>query len=177
MRKKQIKKNKNKKKYIIFISIFTTLIIFGIWYVWFRPTYDQYGLPTRLVSYEYVSSRPEAKLFYPNGKVYSPFGQAMRNNNSVAFTGAVMTSTDPPEKIYKWYHDWLLAHSWRYDEQAIGGRATTQVSIKSYSRSGSGIDSREVFYIAMDDPKSLGWVIGRQMPTNTTVFEFRYIIR
>lgn len=158
--------------------VFTCIIIAAslVWYFFFRQTYDKNGLPNPLVSLEYVSSRPEAKLFYPYGSVVSRIGLPQENTESglgVAFAGAIMTTGDSPDKVYQWYHDWLLAHGWHRDDNMVGGLVMTQTSIQAYTRG----EKREVFYVAMDNHKFLGWTIGKQLPSNVTIFEFRYAIR
>jgi hypothetical protein len=169
--KKQIKKIKNMKN-VFLAAVIAAALIFGIWYIWFRPTYDKYGLPIQNVSYEFVSSRPEAKLYYPGAKIFSPFGQPQRGTGTVAFSGAVMTSNDSPEKIYAWYHDWLLAHGWQEHTSFV--HVATHVSTKDYVKQGQ---DREIFEVDMDDPKELSLVLGKPVPANITVFEFQYIIR
>ena len=170
--KKTINKKNNNLFYITLVAIVFSLIVL-ILYIWFRPTFDQDGLPTRLVGYEFLSSQPESKLYYPGAIIQSPLVIPQKDKDSVAFIGAVLTSNDSPKKIYNWYHDWLTHHGWHEDENMVAGLAATQVSIKSYTR----LNKREVFYVAMDDPKQLGWTLGRQIPKNVTIFEFRYIIR
>lgn len=153
---------------------------FTIWYLFFRTTYDSNGIPSRPVSYEYVSSQPEARLFYPEAQIISPFGSAQKRNETgwdVAFTGAVMASEDSSAKIYSWYDNWLTSHGWQKDAKAILGLASTQVSLQSYTKDGKGLASRETFYVAMDDKKQLSWTLGKKILPNTTVFEFRYIIK
>jgi len=50
--------------------------------------------------------------------------------------------------------------------------ASTQTTINRYEKG-----SREIFEVAMDDPKQLSRTLGRKIPTNVTVFEFSYMIR
>lgn len=134
---------------------------------------DSDGLPVGTVSYDFVKSRPEAHLYYPGSKVFSPFGGAEERHlfgkNSSAFVGAVLTSTDSPKQIYQWYKDWMLSHGWQL---SVFLRATGQTSIEGYARG-----SRERFYVAMEDTELLGGVLGRQVPQDEgTVFEIRYMI-
>lgn len=154
------------------------IVVFTVWFLFFRASRqtDENGLPTNSVSYEFVSSRPEARLYYPNAKVFSEFGQSEKRANFIvspsgAYAGAVMISSDPPEKIYQWYKDWLLTHGWRSDKHAFSGLLSTQKSLEGYSRG-----NRETLYIAMNDPKQLGWTLGKEVPKDKTVFEISYFI-
>ena len=163
------------KRSLFFILIILALGIFSLWYFKFRVTFDPQGIPNPLVSYEFVSSRPESKLYYPNGKIFSRFGQPQRRVNEglgVAFIGAVMTSYDPAERIYQWYSDWLIAHGWQRNEKKEAIMASGWISVKKYIKG-----ERELFEVAMNDPKQLEWTLGKQIPKNKTVFEFSYMIR
>jgi len=169
--KKYLKKH---KKVLIILGV-AILILFVIWWKFFRVTYDANGIPNPLVSYEYVSSKPEAKLFYPNGKLFQHFGRKqvqVEEGLGVAFVGAIMTTTDTPEDVYSWYNTWLVAHGWKENVLAERVMAGGQNSVKDYERG-----TREVFDIAMDDPKLLSETLGKKVPTNVTVFEFSYMIR
>ena len=159
----------------LFIAGAILIAAFGIWFVWFRPTYDAESLPIGPVSYKFISSRPEAKLYYPNSTVFSPFGgpQERREGISSAQAGAILISNDPPEKIYAWYRNWLLARGWNVDKNAFAGTLDTQLSLEGYSK---GRRKRQAFYVAMNDTKRLGGTLGRKIPANVTVFEFRYYI-
>lgn len=163
----------NPKKIIIFIIIIVILFVVSyLWYQSTRVTYDAQGIPNGMVSYEFVSSRPEAKLYYPNGKVFSQFGQPQKEKNDFAAAGIIMTSDDPPEKIYAWYKDWLVDRGWRRDEKRERIMGSTNISVKKYIKG-----ERELFQVAIDDPKQLSWTLGKQVPKDKTVFEFIYIIR
>lgn len=166
---------RNHKKLYLSLAIIIAVVTGVVWYFFFR--YDQYGIPVGLVSHQFVYSRPEGTLYYPNGKIFITTGRSMIDNDSVAWSGAVMTSNDSPEKIYQWYHDWLTTHGWKSDNHAFGGLASTQISQQVYSRSGNGFSSREVFNIAMDNPHFLSETLGKKVPTDVTIFEFSYIIR
>jgi hypothetical protein len=161
---------------IIVVTIVVLPIVIGIiGYIWFQN--NTQGIPTGNVSYDFVSSRPEGKLYYPNGKTYHLFGfgqSTIKDGGTLpANAGAVMTSNDPPEKIYKWYIDWLIAHGWHNDAHMVSGLPIkVQISRISCSRG-----QRETFYVAMDDPKKLGMTLGVKFPSNITVFEFRYVIQ
>ena len=170
---------------VLIVFLITLGAVFGIWFKWFRVRYDQYGIPSAPVSYEFVSSKPEAKLFYPNGKIYAPFGSGQESlwpegtGYGVAFAGAVMVTTDSPEQIYAWYRDWLLSHGWQYSDYQPG-HGGSQSSLQDYVKNGQKWDSsRESFYIAINNPKLIIGAVGngKQIPANTTVFEFDYIIK
>lgn len=158
---------------LILVLLFIGVLIFILW--WQETAYDQAGLPTRYISYQFVSSRAESHLYYPNSNVFSLFGQPERitlGSSSVAFSGAILTTNDQPAIIDQWYSVWLLAHGWQRNDNAIHGLADTQTSMESYSRG-----SRELFYVAMDDPSTLGKSRGKKIPIDSTVFEIRYIIK
>jgi hypothetical protein len=170
---------KKRSKILLICAIFIIVILATVGtirYLMPQTVYDKGGLPTGPVSYELISSRPEAKLYYPDSQVLSPFGQPEKQGDFIsgserAFAGAILTSSDKPEKIYQWYRDWLLAHGWQSDEHAFGGLASTQISLQGYSKG-----QRETLYIAINDPKQLGWTLGKKVPANMTVFEIRYFI-
>lgn len=164
-------KKQKKKLYLLIIIIFTILVLgSGYWYFFIREVYDQNSLPTRFVSYEFVSSRTEAKLYYPGSSVFTDFGESS-TRAGYAHAGAVLTSKDSQEQIYSWYRDWLLAHGWHYDRYAFVGLADTQTSLQGYVRG-----EREKFYVAMDEAENLGWTLGKKVPTDATVFEVDYFI-
>src|SRR6266446_6446897 len=128
MKKTNQRTSSSYHKRMLILSIISVLLVIGtvftIWFVWFRVTYNAQGTPNGMVSYQFISSRPEAKLYYPNAKVFTTFGHSESHSEagiSPAIAGAVMISGDPPEKIYQWYHDWLLAHGWHVDNHAFAG--------------------------------------------------------
>lgn len=156
-------------KKALIATIAAIILVFGIWYAWFQ------GIPNLSASYEFASSRPEGKLYYPSARVISRFGQSQDKikGNRLAIAGAVLVSQDSPKKIYQWYHTWLTAHGWHEDKNLTGGLLDTQTSLRSYAKE----NKRETFYVAMNDPKSLGMTMGKKIPTNTTVFEINYFIK
>ena len=159
--------------------VFTLLFI----YVKFHPpeSYDSNGLPLKgYVTYKFVSSRQEANLIYPNARIFSRFGGSERPNDGgfePANAGAILTTTDQPEKIYQWYDSWLTTHGWQRDQKSILGLADTQISLEAYTKDGKGLASRETFYVAIDRKKSLERTLGKQLPSNVTIFEYRYIVK
>jgi hypothetical protein len=174
-----------KNKYI-FMLIALAIAIPTVWYKWFRITYDQYGLQNPPVSYEFVSSRPEAKLSYPNGKILAPFGTKQERSwysvtgYNTAFSGAVMTSQDSSGQIYKWYDDWLTQHGWHEDKIAENGMGGSQISVRDYTKEDPDfMVSRETFEVSMDNPTLLSGALGEKIDVSasTTVFEFRYMIK
>ncbi len=166
---------------IIIICIFLMLL-----FIWNRIAYDEQGLPKilinegpyirwPLVSYKFVKSRPDAKLYYPNGKVYSQFGGDQVQTDEglgVAFTGSIMTTTDPPVKVYQWYHEQLIKRGWHENQLLEHAKADTQLSVNDYEKG-----KREIFEVAIDNPKTLGMTIGSKVPNYETIFEFSYMIR
>ncbi len=176
---------KNLRHHKILVSIVLIMgITATIWLLQFRVTYDQYGIPSRPVSYEFISSKPEAKLFYPTGTVVQPFGDGQKKSlysksgYGVAFAGAVMSSTDSPEQIYAWYRDWLLSHGWTLFDDDFKTLVDTQTSKQAYTKNNLDWgDSRETFYVAMNDPKVISEAIGKKVPASTTIFEFEYAIK
>lgn len=176
-----------KKLYILLLAIIVvSSVIFAVWYLRFRTTttYDQYGLPSSPVSIEFVKSRPEATLYYPNSSVFLPLaiGQTKSAMSYTGWTsavgGAIMTSDDSSEKIYVWYHDWLLSHGWQENSTYNIPTASTQTSLQSYTKNDPDwLTARETFYVAIDDPKSLSATLGKQVPVATTVFETSYMIK
>lgn len=169
---KRYKYKLKKRIYLILAIIILLLIVLsGIyWNFFIREIYDENNLPTRFVSYEFVSSRTEARLYYPGSQEYHRFGEDSARAG-YAQAGAILFSKDPPEKIYAWYRQWFTTHGWHYDEYAFGGTATTQTSLEGYRRG-----EREKFYVAMNDKDSLGWVLGKKNSSDGTVFEIRYFI-
>jgi hypothetical protein len=148
--------------------------------VWFAAKgiigqrFDGDGLPTDPVSYQFVNSRAPAHLVYPNAQTLRVIGAgeshypAERVTNS-AFSGAVLATHDSPAKVYAWYLDRLTANRWsRYQLFAL---LSTELSAQGYKRG-----TRELFVIAIDDPRRLSAAIGTQLPDGVTVFEYTYTI-
>lgn len=151
------------------------VLLVCIWYLWLKLTYNSQGIPNGLVSCDFIKNRPEAKLYYPNGTIFSPFCHTETNTfGSIdpAFAGAVMLTGDSQEKVYQWYHDRLLALGWDRNDHAFAGLGDDQKSLQGYFFKGRG-----TFYVAILDPVVLGMTLGRKVPTDKTVFEFRYVIR
>jgi len=167
-----------RRKLLIVIVLMLIVVGFTVWYnewkIATQITYTPQGMPTNefLATCEFMKTRPESNLYYPNGKVFAPFCHSTKKTDEgidPAFAGAVMVTNDSPEKVYAWYHDKLLAFGWHRDDHAFAGLGDTQTSLHGYFFKGRGS-----FYIAMDDPKQLSWTLGKKVPVNTTVFEFRY---
>lgn len=166
----------SKKIYIILaviVGIITVCIASWIWY--FSATDKKNGIPTHFISYEFAHSRPEGTLYYPNAHLLSlnGMGQHMTETGwGGAWSGAILTSNDSPEKIYEWYDNWVKIQGWHESKQMEAIHISTQLSSKDYIRG-----TRETFSVAMNDPKQLGWTIGKQLPSNTTIFEISYYIK
>jgi hypothetical protein len=131
------------------------------------------GFPIGPVSYDFVKSRPEAYLYYPNSKEFARFGGPEQDTDegiNPAFSGAILLSGDPQSDIFQWYRDWLAGHNWKASSDFT--RTSDQVSLEGYVRG-----PREWLYVAIDDPTSLSATLGRSVPTGETVFEIRYVVR
>ncbi len=138
-----------------------------------RTTLDRAGLPTGPVSYDEVNQHVEAHLYYPGSTQVSRFGSGeyhhpLSGHNDAAFAGAILTSTASPAQIYLWYQRWALRRRW-YSHDFIP--LTTQRSTEGFVRG-----AREIFIVAIDDPKMLGETTGRSIPQGQTVYEIRYEI-
>jgi len=138
-----------------------------------RVTLDRAGLPTGPVSYDEVNRHVEAHLYYPGSTQVSRFGSGeyhhpLSGHNDAAFAGAILTSTASPAQIYLWYQRRALKHRW-YSHDFIP--LTTQRSTEGFVRG-----AREIFIVAIDDPKMLGETTGRSIPQGRTVYEIRYEI-
>jgi hypothetical protein len=135
-------------------------------------TCDAAGLPLGPVSASAIQSHEEAHLSYPGSSIVSSFGSAERSfaggQKNSAFSGAIFSTSDAPQDVYRWYRDWLLAHRWAPYEMS---RLSSEISVEGYARG-----QRERFDVAIEDPVALGKTLGRSLPSNTTVFEARYII-
>jgi len=146
-------------------------IVYQLWFG--NHLTDRAALPLGPVSYQYVSGRPESRLRYPGAQQVEAFGAGERANpieggSTSAFTGAILATHDSPDQIYTWYADQLAARHYRpYD--VLG--ASTWKSEQGYERG-----TRERFLVAIDDPTFLGAAIGRKVPSDENVFEFRYVI-
>ncbi len=138
------------------------------------PRTDADGLPLGAVSYQFVNSRPPAHLIYPNTKVLRVIGHdesrypAEGVTNS-AFAGAILVTTDSPDQIYAWYQHHIAAYGWK--TYRLAALLSTQRSARGYQRG-----SREIFVVAIDDPRQWGAAVGSQMPAGGTLFEYTYTI-
>jgi hypothetical protein len=70
--------------------------------------------------------------------------------------------------VRQWYAHWASSHGWT--PYAAPG-LTNQRITDGYYRG-----RRENLIFAIDDPASLGRVIGKSVPTDVTVYEIRYTI-
>lgn len=156
----------------ILLAICIGVGLFIVWYIFYWQKSYKENFLQKNISYKSINSQSEAKLYYPEAKIFSPFGQSQHGDETVAFAGAVMTSGDSSEKIYEWYDKWLTTHGWKKDKNIVGGLADTQMSLRSYSKR----NKKEIFYVAMNNSELLKKTLGKDIPTNKTVFEFRYIV-
>jgi hypothetical protein len=134
---------------------------------------DAAGFPLGPVSEAFVRARPEAQLAYPGASTVWPFWSGETSNvpesgRSSAFAGAVLATPDAPEQIYAWYERWLTEHGWARTRFL---RAAGQPSIQGYARG-----QREVFSVGMDEPHALEETLGRPLPSDQTIFEYRYMV-
>jgi hypothetical protein len=133
-----------------------------------RPSVRADGIPQRgEVSLADASSHEEAHLYYPGAKEFSRLG-ADESSGSSAFSGAILTSSDPPERILGWYAAWAPPHGWSHNDVLSGGPA---IQDQGWKRG-----TREYFLISIDDPQQLANSLGRRVPVNATVFEITYTI-
>lgn len=165
------------RPYLLGVALLAVIGLLG-WLVIYRcggPLgCDAQALPNGPVSAEEVKSHPEGHLYYPGAKVYWQIGGAESRNeieggSNPAFAGAILTSGDSADTIFSWYRQWLAAHGWQPDEQAIG--STTWKAYAAFKRG-----NRERFTVAVDDPQLLSGVLGTRVPSDRTVFEIRYQI-
>jgi len=135
---------------------------------------DRDGLPLGSVSYEFVNSRPPAHFVYPNAQTLRVIGHGesrypAEGVTNSAFAGAILATHDSPAQVYAWYQQKLLADHWK--PYQLAALLSTQLSAEGYQRG-----TRETFVVAIDDPHQLSGVIGTQMPTGGTLFEYTYSI-
>jgi hypothetical protein len=123
------------------------------------------------VSSEFVKARTEASLYYPGSHLFWPFWGGETWSKDPAFAGAILTSSGSPAAIYQWYHNWLATHGWHQADADFNCCLDTQTSLQGYERG-----SRELFYVAMSDPRGLSETLGGPVPRGVTVFEIRYTI-
>lgn len=129
-------------------------------------------LPTGPVTYEALQCHPEASLFYPGSTVLERLGAsqttALFEGTNPAFSGAILISADPVNKIYAWYDSWLKQRHW-YRSPLIGAG---YVSAHGYARVGG----REALGVDIDNPAQFSATIGKKVPSGGTLFEVRYIV-
>ncbi len=137
------------------------------------PRGDGTGAGSGPVTYQQVSGHAEAHLLYPGSVIVSRFGGAeyrhpLSGNVDPAFAGAVVASAATPGQIYPWYELWLLKHGWH----SVGvPNVTTWLSREGYARG-----KRELFVVAMDNPRLLGETLGKRLPPGQTIYEISYSI-
>ena len=144
------------RRLILLVLLPLTLLLLGsAWWVMRNTGNDSAGLPNGPVSYAQITAHPEARLYYPGSRVFSPFGGPERSymtldgrEHDPAFAGAVLTSNATPARIYLWYQLWLLKHGWR-SHADLG--STNWKSLEGYARG-----TREDFIVAMDYPDQVG---------------------
>ena len=130
------------------------------------------GLPRGPISYQEVSSHPEANLVFPGSSVVRKIGSGQlatfAGDRNPAFAGAIAATHAAPEAVNAFYRQWMLQHGWTpYDVFLVGG----QLSNEGYKRG-----PRERFTIGIDDPKSMSKSISSPIPKGETVYEFRYFL-
>jgi hypothetical protein len=135
---------------------------------------DRNGLPLDPVSYQFVNSRPPAHLLYPNVQTLRVIGHSesrypAEGVTNSASAGAILVTHDSPAQVYAWYEQRLLVDHWK--PYQLAALLSTQLSARGYERG-----TRELFVVAIDDPHQLSGVIGTQLPTGGTLFEYTYTI-
>ena len=100
---------------------------------------DNHGLPTGVVTYQQVLSRPEAHLYYPGARVAESHGDgeipSLLEGNRPAYTDAHLVASDATrQRVDDWYEAKLTASGWHLDSR-------TEATV-SYGR-----DTRESFTI------------------------------
>ena len=143
------------RRLILLVLLPLTLLLLGsAWWVMRNTGNDSTGLPNGPVSYAQITAHPEARLYYPGSRVFSPFGGPERSymtldgrEHDPAFAGAVLTSNATPARIYLWYQLWLLKHGWRSHAdlgstnwKSLEGYARGFHRVDGLSRSGGGGD-------------------------------------
>lgn len=150
----------------VLIIIIVLLLLFGVGeYVYSRYKHSH-------VSYQEVSSRPEANLLYPGSTVIRKVGSGQEpsfaGNKSPAFAGAVAATTATAQQVNDFYSKWMTAHGWTpYSIGLVG----PEISAQGYQRG-----ARERFTLGIDDPKLLAGTISSSIPRDKTIYEFRYFL-
>ena len=135
---------------------------------------DVQALPRGPVTFDQIKSHPEGHLFYPGARVYWPIGGGEQRSDlegitNPAFAGAILTSSASTDEIDQWYREWMQSHGWEPDRRIRSGVWLSHLDFKR--------GSRELFTVAIDDPRLLTGVLGTAVPTDRgTVFEIRYEI-
>ncbi|MDQ6899761.1 MAG: hypothetical protein M3072_09660 [Candidatus Dormibacteraeota bacterium] len=135
---------------------------------------DSERLPLGPVSYQFVNSRSPAHLVYPNAQTLRVIDQGesrypAEGITNSAFAGAILLTQDSPAEVYSWYQAHLQADRWKPFQ--LAALLSTQLSAQGYQRG-----AREAFVVAMNDPKQLSGVIGKQLPSGGTLFEYSYSV-
>ncbi len=135
---------------------------------------DRESLPLDPVSYQFVNSRSPAHLVYPNAQTLRVIGHGesrypAEGVTNSAFAGAILVTQDSPAQVYAWYQAQLHADHWKPFQ--LAALLSTQLSAQGYQRG-----ARENFVVAIVDPKQLSGVIGKQLPSGGTLFEYSYSI-
>jgi|ERR1035437_926040 hypothetical protein len=163
-----------KKKIIIVTPILLVVLAFFGWQLFssLLSSNDSVGLPKGKVTYTFVYTLPEAKMYYPSTTVVEILGgdeiDSPPSSARSGFAGAILATNASASTIYDWYDTKLVLSGWiEYQSSPV----SPQTSVRSYSKG-----NREIFTVAVDDPAALSSVIGKQLPANKTIFEIRLII-
>lgn len=160
-----MKENQKGFGIVVILIMIMLVLLFGVgWYV-----YSRYK--STHVSYQEVSSHPEATLIYPGSKIVGKRGSSQEpietfGNKNPAHAGIDAVTSETTQQIYDFYHQWMIAHGWTpYDI----GRTSGQLSTQGYQRG-----TRESFGVAIDDPT---WhkTIASKYP-GKTFYETLYIL-
>lgn len=135
---------------------------------------DRNGIPIGPISVRWMQRQRLAQLYYPRSRPFYQLGSgsAEKPGTAPAFAGAVLTSGATGAQIYQWYFRKLKALGWHFITD--NGCSSVQLDCPQFGHTGHGI--RQVFFLGVDSPQELPFVIGRMPPPACTVFEISYEI-
>lgn len=133
---------------------------------------DGNGLPVGSIGAGWVQKQPLSSLYYPGSRPFSMLasGSPENNDSGPAYAGAILTSSATGAQIYSWYISKLRSLGWNFITD--DGCADIQLSCPQFGHVGHG--TREIFYLAIDNPILLPSVIGKSPPPACTVYEMSY---
>lgn len=149
----------------IVIVFFTLLLVSGIgWYIY------SWKHPSGAVSYQEVSSHPEASLLYPGSTLIGKRGGSQQpaefGNKNPASAGGIAVTAATSQQVNDFYHQWMTTHGWTsYPVSRVGD----QLSNQGYQRG-----ARESFGIGIDDPTQYKDIASKY--PGETIYNFLYIL-